>query len=288
MKKIYFLLIILLSSSFQLFAQNKAEEKQSQIREDGAYFTAELMPEFPGGQETMMEFVRRNVKYPDEALAKNIGGSVIIQFVIETDGSIGRQKVLKNVHPLLDAEAFRVVSLMPAWTPGKQNGKVVPVIFNIPVIFKQSQSGSGAKPVTRNELKGFVVSGDKPNKKTSLEGTWQFCLFANPLKDGKYQVAVAPCLKVFTSKRFSTIMLGAGSHNSFFNISGKYKRTSRNTFTEYIENATTNPKRVGEKITLTYEFLTSNLIKVTFKLPNIQSTFTEHWVKLGHEQLGKN
>lgn len=55
----------------------------------------------------MMEFVRRNVKYPDEALAKNIGGSVIIQFVIETDGSIGRQKVLKNVHPLLDAEAFR-------------------------------------------------------------------------------------------------------------------------------------------------------------------------------------
>lgn len=283
MKNVYFLFIVWISCSFQLFAQNEVKEKLDLIREDGAYFTAELLPEFPGGPEAVREYLRKNIKYPDEALAQKISGSVLIQFVIEADGSISRQKVLKSVHSSLDTEAMRVVSNMPAWTPGKQNGIAVPVIYNIPIVFNHSQSE------IRNKSNGFIIPNDKSDKDPSLEGIWQLCLFANPLDDGKYRVIVAPILKIFKdNNQFTTIMLNAGDRNSFLNISGRYELTSSSTFTEYIEKSITDPQCVGEQVALSFEFLTDNLIKVTFQLSNNPSTFTEHWLRLGHEQLKNN
>ena len=95
----------------------------------------EEMPQYPGGPQALFEFLSNNVKYPEEAEKAGIQGRVIATFVVETDGSVSNAKVVKSVDPLLDAEALRVISAMPKWKPGKQNGKVVRVRYTVPLSF---------------------------------------------------------------------------------------------------------------------------------------------------------
>ena len=83
----------------------------------------ETEPSFPGGTANLFKFLIDNIKYPQEALEKKIGGKVYLSFVVNTDGSIEDIKVQKGVHLLLDNEAIRVVNSMPKWNPGTQNGK---------------------------------------------------------------------------------------------------------------------------------------------------------------------
>ena len=94
------------------------------------------MPQFPGGQEALMQFLVDNVNYPEVARKKKIEGRVVVQFIVEKDGSIGEQKVLRSVHPVLDAEAMRVVNIMPKWVPGMIDGKPARVKYALPVTFK--------------------------------------------------------------------------------------------------------------------------------------------------------
>jgi protein TonB len=96
----------------------------------------EEMPRFPGGDEAMMQFIAKNVKYPEEASKKGTQGRVVVTFIVNTDGSVSDPKVVKSVNPALDAEAIRVVNAMPKWTPGKQRGYTVRVKFTIPVTFR--------------------------------------------------------------------------------------------------------------------------------------------------------
>ncbi|MBR6191830.1 MAG: TonB family protein [Prevotella sp.] len=94
------------------------------------------MPQFPGGQAALMEYLTKNVKYPEEAHKKGVQGRVIASFVVEEDGSITNANIAKSVDPLLDAEALRVVNAMPNWTPGMQSGKAVRVKYTLPFTFK--------------------------------------------------------------------------------------------------------------------------------------------------------
>ena len=96
----------------------------------------ETMPEYPGGMGELMKFMQRNVRYPKEAQEQGKQGRVVVQFVVEKDGSITDAKIAKSVDPQLDAEALRVVNAMPNWTPGKQRGKEVRTYFTIPVTFR--------------------------------------------------------------------------------------------------------------------------------------------------------
>ena len=96
----------------------------------------EVMPSFPGGQAALLQYLNSHVKYPVVAQENGIQGRVTISFVVERDGSITDVRVAKSVDPSLDREAARVVSSMPRWTPGKQNGSAVRVKFNVPVQFK--------------------------------------------------------------------------------------------------------------------------------------------------------
>ncbi|MBQ8127849.1 MAG: M56 family metallopeptidase [Prevotella sp.] len=96
----------------------------------------EQMPEFPGGMEALMQFLSKNMKYPDEATKAGQEGRVIVSFVVEADGRVTNAKVVKSVAPLLDAEALRVIGLMPRWEPGRQNGEAVRVKYTIPVAFR--------------------------------------------------------------------------------------------------------------------------------------------------------
>ena len=96
----------------------------------------EVMPSFPGGPAALLQYLSSHVKYPVVAQENGIQGRVTISFVVERDGSITDVRVAKSVDPSLDREAARVVSSMPRWTPGKQNGSAVRVKFNVPVQFK--------------------------------------------------------------------------------------------------------------------------------------------------------
>ena len=96
----------------------------------------EQMPEFPGGMEALVKYMAENMKYPEDAKKQLVEGRVLVQFIVETDGSVSNTEVLMRVFPSLDAEAVRVISGMPKWIPGKQNGKVVRVKYTIPVSFR--------------------------------------------------------------------------------------------------------------------------------------------------------
>ena len=107
--------------------------------EQGEIFqVVEEQPMFPGGMQELMTFLQANIRYPKEAQERGLQGRVVVQFVVNKDGSICDEHVVRSVDPQLDAEALRVVRSMPNWTPGKQRGEAVRVRFTIPVTFRLS------------------------------------------------------------------------------------------------------------------------------------------------------
>lgn len=108
----------------------KAETK------DEVFMVVEKMPEFPGGIKELMSFLSKNIKYPKAAQENGIQGRVIVQFVVEKDGTPTEFKVMRSVDPDLDAEALRVMKEMPKWKPGMQKGQVVRVKYTLPVTFR--------------------------------------------------------------------------------------------------------------------------------------------------------
>ena len=102
-------------------------------RGEEIFYTVEQQAEFPGGQAEMMKWINENLRYPEEAAGAF--GRVIVQFVVEKDGSIGDVTVVRSKEKHLDAEAVRVVKSMPKWTPGMNNGVVVRSYFTLPVKF---------------------------------------------------------------------------------------------------------------------------------------------------------
>jgi TonB family protein len=116
-------------------AQDEAQAEGSVVQGD-VFDVVEKMPEFPGGQQELMNFLMKNIKYPKEATDKGTQGRVVVQFVVNKDGSVVEPTVVKSVSPELDQEALRVVKMMPKWQPGKQNGEVVRVKYTIPVSFR--------------------------------------------------------------------------------------------------------------------------------------------------------
>ncbi|MCM1345733.1 MAG: energy transducer TonB [Bacteroides sp.] len=115
---------------------SQPEEAKNDSVDDEVYMVVETMPEFPGGTEALMRYLSRNVKYPSAALANGIQGAPRVSFTVNKDGCISDVTVTKSVHPLLDAEAVRVMRNMPKWKPGMQRGKLVRVTYNVPVAFR--------------------------------------------------------------------------------------------------------------------------------------------------------
>ena len=97
---------------------------------------ADVMPEYPGGMAECMEFVSKNLRYPEAALQKRIEGWVLVSFTVGVDGTITDVETLKGVYEALDEEAMRVVRLMPKWKPCEWYGKRVPMKFTMPIEFR--------------------------------------------------------------------------------------------------------------------------------------------------------
>ena len=105
--------------------------------EDNSLFKiVECMPEFPGGMKGCRDFIQAEMCYPEEAKKAGIQGRVILQFIIEKDGTPAQPRIVRSVHPLLDKEALRIIRQMPKWTPGKQDGKPQRVLYTIPISFR--------------------------------------------------------------------------------------------------------------------------------------------------------
>ena len=103
---------------------------------NGVYQIVDQMPKFPGGEQALMDYVSKNVVYPKEAQEKGISGRVFVGFIVEKDGSVSDVKVLRGIGGGCDEEAVRVISGLPKWKPGKQEGKPVRVSYQMPINFK--------------------------------------------------------------------------------------------------------------------------------------------------------
>ena len=100
------------------------------------YRSAEQMPRFPGGEAALVKYIQTHIKYPPTAAKNHVQGRVIVRFVVWKDGSVDAVKVVRSVDKDLDKEAIRVCKTLPKFTPGRQNGKIVPVWYTLPVTFK--------------------------------------------------------------------------------------------------------------------------------------------------------
>jgi len=121
-----------------------SEEDRDDIIDDSDFFDddfmlgrfADEMPEFPGGMDSLYAYLARTLEFPQDAKDKGVSGAVLAEFVVEKDGSINRNiRILKSLYPSCDREVARVIVQMPAWEPGKLEGKPVRCVFNLPIRF---------------------------------------------------------------------------------------------------------------------------------------------------------
>ena len=116
--------------------KHQKELYNEQISQPDVFDKVDEAPQFPGGMAGMMQYLSSNIRYPEDAREAGTQGRVIVSFVVEKDGSISNAKVAKPTYSSLDEEALRVISAMPKWMPGKQNGEAVRVKYSVPVSFR--------------------------------------------------------------------------------------------------------------------------------------------------------
>ena len=147
MKKILFISVLFLAtfaSTFIGFAQENSQF--AQLEEEILNFSSpEVMPSFPGGINALVNFLSENIVYPAEAIENNEQGRVVLQFWIETDGKINDIEVIRGVSPAIDAEAIRLIELMPNWNPAENRGKKIRYKFTLPINFRLDD-GETAQP----------------------------------------------------------------------------------------------------------------------------------------------
>ena len=141
-------LLTLLTASVLVFTGCNTGSRESEVGscsnletneaplDEKVYTVMEEQAEYPGGVQSMYEFLGDNILYPEQAKKANVQGKVFLSFVVGSTGKIREVKVLKGVGSGLDEEAERVVKMMPTWKPGREDGKEVAVRYNLPVIFK--------------------------------------------------------------------------------------------------------------------------------------------------------
>jgi TonB family protein len=109
--------------------------KTEPLVSDTIFAVVEKMPEFPGGKKALMNYLKENIHYPEQAKKEGIHGRVFVNFIVEKDGSISGVKILRGIGHGCDEETVRVVRAMPKWVPGEQRGQKVRVSFNLPIKF---------------------------------------------------------------------------------------------------------------------------------------------------------
>jgi TonB family protein len=131
-----FLLLVFISSCKISSKSSASKTEVESVPPSEVFVVVEEMPFFPGGEKAMFDFIYANLRYPEKEKKNNIQGRVILRFCVNYLGGIDRVSILKSVNPVLDAEAIRVIKMLPAWQPGKQGGVPVNVWYSLPVSFQ--------------------------------------------------------------------------------------------------------------------------------------------------------
>ncbi|MEI7423613.1 MAG: TonB family protein [Prolixibacteraceae bacterium] len=161
--------ILVYTKEYKLNNPEKFKEATNKMlepvqRKDGVYLVVEEMPEFPGGEMALRNFIGENIKYPVEAKEKGIQGKVFVTFVVNSKGKVENAKIARGVDPSLDNEALRVVGQLPEWKPGKQKGEAVSVSYTVPINFALDNKKPGEQVSTSNtgDEQVFVVVEEMP------------------------------------------------------------------------------------------------------------------------------
>ena len=140
--------------------KHQKEIYNEQISQPDVFDKVDEMPQFPGGMPAMMQYLSSNIRYPEDAKEAGAQGRVIVSFIVEKDGSISNAKVTKPTYSSLDEEALRLVSAMPNFIPGKQNGEAVRVKYSFPVSFRLgSKEAPKAEPDDALDVRTIDNSG---------------------------------------------------------------------------------------------------------------------------------
>jgi TonB family protein len=145
---------------FQIPVKFQLSTTSATVDEEKPLLVVEQNPEFKGGYDAMLKFLSSHIKYPETAKTNKVQGTVFVQYVISKTGAISNARILRGIGSGCDEEAVRVVKAMPDWIPGKQDGKDVPVMFQIPVKFQLSQTTAVVEE--RNEEKPLLVVEQNP------------------------------------------------------------------------------------------------------------------------------
>lgn len=157
-----------------------------------AFTIEEQMPQFPGGEKRLIYYLSEYTNYPPQAKANKIEGTVVVSFIVSKTGRTGNVKVVKSVHPALDAEAVRVITLMPYWTPGNQNGTPADVSYSVPIDFKLQNPGKGTSDAGTSEIE------ELQNQMTELQE--QMTDFQRQISELQQQTAI-PNLQIADLKK---------------------------------------------------------------------------------------
>ncbi|MFI5134925.1 MAG: energy transducer TonB [Chitinophagales bacterium] len=175
--RVMIIVAILAANASNTFCQQATNDS---AKKNSVFTFVEQMPQFPGGQESLMEFLESNLQYPDSARHYDVEGRVVANFIVNEDGSICDAKIVHGLGHGCDEEVLRVISIMPKWIPGKQNGTLVKVYFNLPVTFKLAEPDPSKPNITSpsypggdDSLHAFVQKNliyPKAAKKNKTEG----------------------------------------------------------------------------------------------------------------------
>jgi TonB family protein len=129
---------LLFSASDHVLAQKSPGPEKNVNDPEAPRSFSEQMPQFPGGETKMIEFISTKLIYPKAAIENGIEGKVVVQFIVDRNGNVTDAILLKKLSPECDRECLRIVNMMPRWIPGMQDGKTVAVKYNLPISFKLS------------------------------------------------------------------------------------------------------------------------------------------------------
>jgi len=129
-----------------------------QPNKEGVYMMIEKMPQYPGGEKALLDYISQNMKYPLEAQQKGIQGKILIRFVVNKVGKVERAEVVRGLEPSIDKEGLRVINSLPNWIPGEQKGEKVSVYYTIPITF-QLTGGFNVSTAAPKKMPIYVLNG---------------------------------------------------------------------------------------------------------------------------------
>lgn len=233
-----------------LAAVSALQTVQSQNSDDKVYDMVDTPPTFPGGAEAMLQYLSNSVVYPVEAQAKSIQGRVVVQFVVDKNGNLTTPQVIRGIDPLLDKEALRVVSSMPAWSPGLLKGKAVNTRFTLPIMFRLTNDVKNTS--TPNNME------KTPEKAYRLDGFWQFK--GQQVGGSPFQPPRIYTAKILLNGSFKTF--NVVENKTSISGEGSFEVVSDDTYIETITNHM-NTTLIGKSQKMEYR-LEGNMLYVKF------------------------